>query len=120
MEPNDYIQMVVTQTHQQFQTIVDALNKTFGDWFTFQLVGSLTEKPASYHDADIVVYPKLAGGFDGFIRGCKAGGTEVVAIDTDSKDPFPGRPSGQDRVQLKFDSGQLIDLFFPKGYCTTT
>ena len=85
---------------------------------TFQLVGSLKEKPASYHDADIVVYPKLPGGFDGFFRGCKDGGTEVVAIDTDSTTPFPGRPNGQDRVQLKFASGQLIDLFFPKGYCT--
>ena len=72
-----------------------------------------------YHDADIVVYPKLPGGFDSFIRGCRDGGTEVVAIDTNSTTPFPGRPNGQDRVQLKFASGQLIDMFFPRGYCTT-
>ena len=109
---------MATHTHEQFQAIVDALNKAFNGWFTFQLVGSLKEKPASYHDADVVVYPKLPGGFDGFIRGCKDGGTEVVAIDTNSTTPFPGRPNGQDRVQLRFASGQLIDLFFPKGYCT--
>lgn len=108
---------MATHTQEQFQKIVDALNLIFGTYFTFQLVGSLKEKPASYHDADIVVYPKLPGGFDGFIRGCKAGGTEVVAIDTTSSTPFPGRPNGQDRVQLKFSSGQLIDLFFPKGNC---
>jgi hypothetical protein len=110
---------MATHTQEQFQKIVDALNLIFGTYFTFQLVGSLKEKPASYHDADIVVYPKLPGGFDGFIRGCKAGGTELVAIDTTSTTPFPGRPNGQDRVQVKFSSGQLIDLFFPKGYCTT-
>jgi hypothetical protein len=110
---------MVTHTHEQFQAIVDGLNnaKALGGLFTFQLVGSLKEKPASYNDADIVVYPKLPGGFDGFVRGCKDGGIEVVAIDTNSTESFPGRPTGQDRVQLKFASGQVLDLFFPKGYC---
>jgi hypothetical protein len=111
---------MATHTHEQFQAIVDGLNKASGDWFTFQLVGSLKEKPASYHDADIVVYPKMPGGFDAFIRGCKNVGIEVIAIDTDSKDSFPGRPNGQDRIQLKFTSGQVLDLFFPKGYCTNS
>ena len=110
---------MVTHTHEKFQAIVDALNKMHGGWFTFQLVGSLNEKPASYHDADIVVYPKLPGGFAGFSRGCKEAGIEVLAVDMNSTDPFPGRPNGQDRIQLKFANGQLIDLFFPKGYCTT-
>jgi hypothetical protein len=109
---------MATHTHEQIQAIVDVLNKTFDRWFTFQLVGSLKDKSASYHDADIVVYPKLPGGFAGFLQGCKDGGTEVVAIDTDSPTPFPGRPTGQDRVQLKFASGQILDLFFPKGYCS--
>lgn len=108
---------MATHTHEQFQAIVDGLNRAFDGWMTFQLVGSLKEKPASYHDADIVVYPKLRGGFDAFNRGCKDGGTEIVEIDTNSTTPFPGRPDGQDRVQLKFASGQSIDLFFPKGYC---
>lgn len=111
---------MATHTHEQFQAIVDALNndKEFSGWYTFQLVGSLKEKPASYHDADIVVYPKLPGGFDAFLRGCKDGGIEVVAIDTNSTTPFPGRPDGQDRIQLKFVGGQVLDLFFPKGYCS--
>jgi len=109
---------MATHTYEQCQTIVDALNKALDGWFTFQLVGSLKLKPASYHDADIVVYPKLPRGFDAFILGCKDGGTEVVAIDTNSTKPFPGRPNGQDRVQLKFPGGQILDLFFPKGYCS--
>jgi hypothetical protein len=109
---------MATHTHEQFRAIVDALNKTYGEWYTFQLVGSVKEKAASDHDADIVVYPKLPGGFGAFIRGCKDGGIEVVAVDTNSNDPYPGRPNGQDRVQLKFAGGQLLDLFFPKGYCT--
>ncbi|MGA2877049.1 MAG: hypothetical protein ABSE82_16150 [Nitrososphaerales archaeon] len=109
---------MATHTQVQFQAIVDALNKEFGEWYTFQLVGSLKEKPASSHDADIVVYPKLPGGFDAFLSGCKAGGTEVVEIDRNSSTPFPGRPKGQDKVKLKFASGQILELFFPKGYCT--
>src|ERR1035441_8200815 len=48
---------MTTHTNEQFTRIVDILNLMFKDKMTFQLVGSLAEKPASYHDADIVVYP---------------------------------------------------------------
>jgi hypothetical protein len=110
---------VATHTSEQFIRIVDALNKMFDGWLTFQLVGSLKEKPASYHDADIVVYPlpNMPPGIDlqGFIRGCKKAGVEIMQIDRDSRTPFPGRPDGQDRIQLKFTTGQVVDLFFPKG-----
>ncbi len=108
-----------THTNEQFTRIVDALNQTFGGYLTFQLVGSLKEKPASYHDADIVVYPLpiFPPGIDlrGFARACKSVGIEVMEVDTDSTDPFPGRPEGQDRIKLKFTTGQIADLFFPKG-----
>ena len=105
-------------TKEQFTAVVASLNKVFDGWMTFQLVGSLNEKPATYNDADIVVYPKLDSGFAGFLQGCKDGRIEIVKIDKKSTAPFPGRPDGQDRVQLKLASGQVVDLFFPKGYCT--
>ena len=108
-----------THTQEQFQRIVDALNQTFDGFMVFQLVGSLKEKPASYNDADIVVYPTLGPfGFEGFLRGCRRSGVEIVEVDKTSLTPFPGRPDGQDRVQVKFTTGQVVDFFFPKGYCT--
>jgi hypothetical protein len=110
---------MATHTNEQFTRIVDMLNLMFKDKMTFQLVGSLAEKPASYHDADIVVYPQPAFppgiALEGFIRGCEKSGAEILKVDTDSTDPFPGRPDGQDRIQLRFTTGQVVDLFFPKG-----
>jgi hypothetical protein len=109
---------MATHTQEQFQRIVDSLNQTSNGLMTFQLVGSLTEKPASYNDADIVVYPRLGPfGFEGFLRGIRKSGAEVLEVDKDSVTPFPGRPNGQDRVQVKFTTGQVVDFFFPKGYC---
>jgi hypothetical protein len=106
-------------TNEQFTRIVDILNLTFKDKMTFKLVGSLAEKPASYHDADIVVYPHpaLPTGIklEGFIKACKKSGAEIIKVDTDSTEPFPGRPDGQDRIRLRFTTGQVADLFFPKG-----
>jgi hypothetical protein len=52
---------------------------------------------------------------DGFIKACQQTGAEIVEVDTNSTIPFPGRPDGQDRIQLKFTTGQIVDLFFPKG-----
>ena len=110
---------MATQTQEQFQKIVDILNMQWKGKMSFQLVGSLAQKPASYHDADIVVYPAsgLPGGIaiEGFMKACQESGTRIVEVDRDSTAPFPGRPDGQDRIQLKFPTGQVIDLFFPKG-----
>ncbi|MGD0520697.1 MAG: hypothetical protein ABSA48_05520 [Terracidiphilus sp.] len=105
-------------TRTQFETVVDGLNRAYDGLMVFELVGSLSDQPASYHDADIVVHPKLTTGFSGFVRGCKVAGIEIVEIDTKSTRQFPGRPNGQDRVQVKLHSGQVIELFFPKGYCS--
>ena len=106
-------------TSKQFTRIVDILNLMWKDKMTFQLVGSLAEKPSSDHDADIVVYPHpaLPSGIDpvGFMNGCKSSGAGIVEIDRNSTTPFPGRPDGQDRIRLRFPTGQLVDLFFPKG-----
>src|ERR1039457_1229509 len=105
---------MANHTNEQFMRIVDILNLTFKDKMTFQLVGSLAEKPASYHDADIVVYPHPAmpAGIqlEGFIKACKQSGAEIIEVDTDSTTPFPGRPDGQDRIKLKFTTGQIVDL----------
>ena len=105
-------------TQEQFRSIVDALNKIFAGNMTFQLAGSLAHKPASFHDADIIVYPSLPVTdvtLDAFARGCRAAGNEVLAIDKTSTTPFPGRPHGQDRIQVKFKTGQVVDMFFPKA-----
>jgi hypothetical protein len=106
-------------TKEQFTAVVAGLNKAFDGLFTFQLVGSLKDKPASYHDADIVVYPHPAmpAGIqlEGFIKACKQSGAEIIEVDTDSTTPFPGRPDGQDRIKLKSTTGQIVELFFPKG-----
>jgi hypothetical protein len=111
---------MATHTHEQFQAIVDILNMQWKEQqMSFQLVGSLSEKPASYNDADIVVYPPpwMPGGIaiEGFMRACEKTGMRIVEVDRDSTTPFPGRPDGQDRIQLEFPTGQVIDLFFPKG-----
>lgn len=67
-------------------------------------------------DADIIVHPRLAFPLKAFADGCKSGGMEILAIDLESTAPFPGRPQGQDRLQVKCVSGEIIDLFFPKGF----
>ena len=91
-------------THEQFRRIVDILNLTWKDKMKFQLVGSLAEKPASYNDADIVVYPHPAMppgiALEGFVKACKESGARIVAVDTDSTERFSGRPDGQDRIRL--------------------
>lgn len=110
---------MATHTHEQFQKIVDMLNMQWKGKMSFQLVGSLSQKSESDHDADIVVTPApgLPGGIalEGFVKASQETGMEIVAVDTDSKDPQPGRPEGQDRIRLRFSTGQEIDLFFPKG-----
>ena len=105
-------------TQEQFRRIVEALNTIFAGSMTFQLAGSLADKPASFHDADIIVYPSLPitdATLNAFAQGCRDAGNEVLAIDKTSKAPFPGRPQGQDRVQVKFKAGQVVDMFFPKA-----
>lgn len=110
---------MANHTREQFQKIVDILNMQWKGKMSFQLVGSLTEKPASYIDADIVVTPApgLPGGIEveGFAKACRETGMEIIEVDRDSVTPFPSRPDGQDRIQLKFTTGQVIDLFFPNG-----
>lgn len=110
---------MANHTQEQFQKIVDILNMQWKGKMSFQLVGSLAHKPTSYHDADIVVYPApgFPGGIalDGFVKGCEKSGARIVEVDRDSKDPFPGRPEGQDRIRVRFTTGQVIDFFFAKG-----
>jgi len=81
---------------------------------TFELAGSLAHEEGSEHDADIVVHPKLPVPLSALKAGFAKGGTEIVAVDTTSTKPFPGRPQGQDRIQVKMSNGDMIDLFFPK------
>ena len=45
------------------------LNKAFDGFMIFQLAGSLTDKPASQHDADIIVYPKFPFDMKAFSKG---------------------------------------------------
>jgi hypothetical protein len=107
---------VVLHSRERFKTIVAGLNHAFDGFMVFQLAGSLANKPTSHHDADIIVYPKLPFDMKAFSHGCKDGGMEILAVDTTSIAPFPGRPNGQDRIQVKISSGEIIDLFFPKGF----
>ena len=107
---------MVVHTKTQFEAIVAGLNQAFDGLMLFQLVGSLSDRPASSHDADIVVYPRMPNGAKGFLQGCKDAKIDVLAIDTASTTPFSGRPLGQDRIQVKFATGLTVDLFFPKGY----
>jgi hypothetical protein len=106
---------MVIHSSERFMVIVALLNQEFGRSMIFQLVGSLAQKPASYNDADIVVHPLLPLDLEAFSQGCMGFGTEILETDTNSKTPFPGRPEGQDRIRLKVSSGDVIDLFFPKG-----
>jgi hypothetical protein len=110
---------VANHTQEQFQKIVDILNMQWKGIMSFQLVGSLSQKPASYNDADIVVYPApgLPRGIEieGFAKACQKSRARIVEVDRDSKTPFPGRPEGQDRIRIRFTTGQEVDLFFPKG-----
>ncbi len=101
-------------TQERFRVIVNNLNEVFKGIMTFQLAGSLARKPASFHDADIIVYPTLPSNdrtLEGFARGCRKAGVEVEEVDKDSRTPFPGRPQGQYRVQTKFPGGEVVDLF---------
>lgn len=109
------ILIMAIHTKERFQSIVDGLNQAFDGFMVFQLVGSLAEKPASHHDADIVVYPKVPFDMKSFSQGCNDAGMEILAVDVTSTTPFPGRPQGQDRLQVKIGSGEIIDLFLPKG-----
>jgi len=106
---------MATHTSERFQAIVAGLNQAFDGFMVFRLVGSLAEKPASQHDADVIVDPKVPVDLKEFSRGCKDAGIQVLAIDKTSTTPFPGRPNGQERIQIKFVTGEEIDLFFPKG-----
>jgi hypothetical protein len=106
---------MVIHTRERFTTIVAGLNQAFDGFMIFQLAGSLADKPASQHDADIIVYPRLPFEMNAFSKGCTDSGMQIVAVDTTSTTPFPGRPEGQDRIQVKMSSGEVIDLFFPKG-----
>jgi hypothetical protein len=110
---------MANHTHEQFQKIVDILNTQWKGKMSFQLVGSLSQKSVSANDADIVVTPApgLPGGIalEGFAKACQETGMQIVEVDRDSKDPYPGRPEGQDRIRLRATTGQEIDLFFPKG-----
>ncbi len=101
-------------TKQEFQRIVYALNQIYKGWIRFQLVGSLVNRPASFHDADIVVYPRFRFDLETFAKGCVNGGLRVEEIDRTSEEPFPGRPQGQDRVRVRWPEGKVIDFFFPK------
>lgn len=102
-------------TRERFEFIVKTLNDGFKGSMVFELVGSLTQKGTSDHDADIVVHTTLPVPLSALKGGFAKGGTEIVAVDRDSKTPFPGRPDGQDRIQIKMQSGEVIDLFYPKG-----
>jgi hypothetical protein len=110
---------VANHTQEQFTKIVDILNMQWKGRMSFQLVGSLSEKPSSYNDADIVVYPApgMPGGIavEGFMKGCQQSGAQIVEVDRDSTTPFPGRPEGQDRIKIRTTTDHEIDLFFPKG-----
>jgi hypothetical protein len=79
----------------------------------FELVGSLTGKAGSEHDADIVVHTLLHVRLRELAAGFRGGQIEVV--DRDSMVPFPGRPMGQDRVRIVWSRGLAVDLFFDKG-----
>ena len=106
---------MVIHNSERFKVVVAWLNNAFDGLMVFQLAGSLAEKPASFHDADIIVYPEFPFDLKAFSRGCEAGGIQIAALDGSSTTPFPGRPEGQDRIQLKMSSGEVIDLFLPKG-----
>ena len=108
---------MVIHEKERFQVIVNTLNELYKGLMIFQLAGSLAEKPASFHDADIIVHPTVP--FDdqalkAFARACTKAGNQVVEIDKDSTTPFPGRPHGQYRVQVQFTGGEVVDMFFPK------
>jgi len=78
---------MVTHTKLQFEAVVAGLNQAFDGWMVFQLAGSLSDTPASFHDADIIVYPKLSSGAKGFLQGCRDAGIEIVALDDASTTP---------------------------------
>jgi hypothetical protein len=106
---------MVIHTSHRFKTSVAGLNQAFHGFMGFQLAGLLVEKPARQDDADIIVYPKLPSDMKAFSNGREDGGMEILAVDKTSTTPFPGRPEGQDRIQVKLSSSEAIDLFFPKG-----
>lgn len=79
----------------------------------FELVGSLTGKTFSDHDADIVVRTILRVPLRELAMGFRGG--HIAEVDRNSTTPFPGRPNGQDRVRIAWDAGLSLDLFFAKG-----
>jgi hypothetical protein len=103
-------------TSQQFRVIVAALNGALGRFMSFELTGSLTQRHFSQHDADIIVHPRVRFSRSAFLAGCRNQGAEVLAVDATSAVRFPGRPQGQDRIQMRWPSGMVIDFFFPKGF----
>ncbi len=107
----------MVHTKEHFDFVVGALNNMYNGSYNFKLAGSLAFKPASFHDADIIVYPVFPiteVTLLAFAEGCRNAGNEVLAIDRTATVPFPGRPQGQDRIQIKFKTGHIVDMFFPK------
>ena len=95
-----------------FRTIVAVLNSQFKGAMKFELVGSLTGKAFSSHDADIVVHTPFRVHLQELARGFSGG--RIAEVDRNSTIPFPGRPKGQDRVRIIWNEGLALDLFFAK------
>ena len=96
-----------------FRTLVAALNGQFKGAMKFELVGSLTGKAVSDHDADIVIHTCIPIHLPDLARGFRGG--RIVEVDRNSTTSFPGRPDGQDRVCIAWEQGLALDLFFAKG-----
>lgn len=111
---------MVKHTKDRFKLIVEALNAAFKGSMVFELAGSLIHKESSDHDADIIVHTTVPVSLPSLKAGFAAGGTEIVAVDTNSTTPFPGRPNGQDRIQIKMQTGEVLDLFYAKGLLRNT
>jgi hypothetical protein len=77
---------MVIHTSETFKAVVAALNNAFDGLMVFQLAGSLVGKPASFHDADIIVHLKSPFDLKAFSQGCEAAGTQIVAVDGTSTD----------------------------------
>ena len=93
--------------------MVAVLNGQFKGAMKFELVGSLSWRPFSDHDADIVVHSCIPVHLRALARGFRGG--RIVEVDKNSTTSFPGRPDGQDRVRVAWEAGFALDLFFAKG-----